>query len=100
MKKDEYRIETDSVALGLTRPPIFLGVNIRLFFGLVVVCLLVCVDFQTIYGIPLFVLLYLISARLSVKEPNFFLYWAKAFTKTPPVLNSYFWGGVNSYEAW
>ena len=96
----DKQIEVDHLAVGLTRPPMFMGINIRLFFANIVVCMLICVDVHTPFGIPLFIILHLIIAKLSIDEPNFFSIWVKSFFKTPPVLNSYFWGKTNSYEPW
>jgi type IV secretory pathway VirB3-like protein len=93
-------IEVDHLAIGLTRSPMFMGINIRLFFANIVVCTLICIDVHTMMGIPLFIMLHLVIARLSIKEPNFFSIWVKSFFKTPPVLNSYYWGKTNSYEPW
>jgi type IV secretory pathway VirB3-like protein len=93
-------LEVDHLAVGLTRSPMFMGINIRLFFANVAVCTLICIDAHTALGIPLFITLHLIIARLSINEPNFFSIWVKSFFKTPPVLNSYFWGKTNSYEPW
>ena len=94
------QIEVDHLAVGLTRPPMFMGINIRLFFANIVVCMLICVDVHTLLGIPLFIILHLIIAKLSIDEPDFFSIWVGSFFKTPPVLNSYFWGKTNSYEPW
>ena len=94
------QVEVDHLAVGLTRPPMFMGINIRLFFANIVLCVLICVDAHTSLGIPLFIILHLIIAKLSIDEPNFFSIWLKSFLKTPPVLNSNFWGKTNSYEPW
>lgn len=99
MKKNENS-EVDHLALGLTRPPMFMGVSIRLFFANVVFCTMICIDAHTILGIPLFFLLHVIAAKLSVNEPNFFVIWTTSFFKTPPNLNYRFWGKTNSYEPW
>ena len=100
MTDSNYEIENDHLALGLTRSPMFMGVNIRVFFGNVVLCALICINAHTFWGIPLFVLLHLVAVRLSIKEPDFFyLYWS-SFTKTPPMLNRWYWGKLNSYEPW
>lgn len=100
MTNKEYAIETDSLAVALTRPPMFMGVNIRLFFGNVVLCTLICVDAHTLMGLPLFVMCHLLMVKFSVKEPNFFYLWVMSFIKTPPVLNRWHWGNTNSYEPW
>ena len=99
MIKNE-NIEVDHLALGLTRPPMFMGISIRLFFANIVLCTMICIDAHTILGIPLFLLIHVISAKLSVSEPNFFIIWIKSFFKTPPVLNYRYWGKTNSYEPW
>ena len=100
MKDREYTTEIDHLAVGLTKSPMFMGVNIRLFFGNVVLCTLICVDAHTMLGIPLFVIFHLIMVHCSLKEPNFFYLYAKAFLKTPPLLNKWYWGKTNSYEPW
>jgi type IV secretory pathway VirB3-like protein len=92
--------EYDYLALGLTKSPTFMGVNLRLFFGNVVLCTLICINVHTFWGIPLFVLIHLFAVRLSIKEPDFLYLYVKAFIKTPPVLNRWYWGNVNSYEPW
>ncbi len=97
---DKSQIEVDHLAVGLTRSPTFMGINIRLFFANIVVCTLICIDAHTVLGIPLFIILHLSIAKLSINEPDFFSIWVKSFFKTPPVLNSHFWGKTNSYEPW
>lgn len=98
--KNDKEIEVDHLALGLTRSPMFMGVSIRLFFTNIALSAMICVDAHTVLGIPLFLLLHAISAKLSVSEPNFFIIWTKSFFKTPPILNYRFWGKTNSYEPW
>ncbi len=100
MDSKENTVEIDHLAVGLTRPPMFMGVNIRLFFANIVLCTLIYIDAKTLLGIPLFFVMHLMMVRFSVKEPNFFMIWLKALIKTPPVLNSRFWGKTNSYEPW
>lgn len=100
MTKNEYAIETDLLAVALTRPPMFMGVNIRLFFGNVALCALICIDAHTLMGLPLFIVIHLLMVRLSVKEPNFLYLWVMSFIKTPPILNRWYWGSTNSYEPW
>ncbi len=97
---DAYKKEQDHLALGLTRSPMFMGVNLRIFFGNVVLCVLVCLNAHTFLGVPLFVVLHLLSVRLSIKEPNFLYLYFKSFMMTPPVLNHWYWGKINSYEPW
>lgn len=93
-------IDTDHVAVGLTRSPMFMGVNIRLFFSNIVLSTLICIDAHTFLGIPLFIVAHLLMVKLSINEPNFFSIRMKSFFKTPPGLNSFFWGKTNSYEPW
>lgn len=100
MSDTDYKIEIDPLAVALTRPPMFMGINLRLFFVNLVFCFLICIDLHTVYGIPLFVVIHLVMVKFSIKDPNFFWLYLKSFSKTPPVLNSWFWGKTNSYEPW
>ncbi len=97
---NNYIIEIDHLAVGLTRSPIFMGVNLRLFFSNVMICTLICIYAHTWWGIPLFVALHILMVKLSIKEPNFLIIWVTVLNKTPSVLNNRFWGKVNSYEPW
>lgn len=97
---EEYHKEQDHLALGLTKSPMFMGVNVRVFFGNVVLCALICINAHTFWGVPLFVVIHLLAVRLSMKEPDFLYLNAKSFIKTPPVLNRWYWGKINSYEPW
>ena len=87
------------LVVALTRSPVFMGVNIRLFFSNLLICTLICIDAQTWLGIPLCIVMHIIFVRLSVKDPNFLFVLYKAISKTPPVINKRFWG-VNKYEPW
>lgn len=100
MTDESYQIEIDHLAIGLTRSPMFMGVNIRLFFGNVVLCALICINAHTFFGLPLCIILHLLMVKLSIKEPNFFYIYLKSFLKTPPVLNYWYWGKTNSYQPW
>lgn len=93
-------IETDHLAVGLTRPPMFMGVNMRVFFANALVCTLICIDAHTFWGIPIFIFLHLLFVKFSMREPNFLSIYARAFIKTPPMLNRWYWGNTNSYEPW
>lgn len=97
MTKD-YQLEVDPLALALTRPPLFMGIPIRLFFVNLAINTMICVDLQTLMGVPLFGLFHLILFRLATQDLRFFRLYLKYFTQTPPVLNSGFWGGTNSYQ--
>lgn len=94
----KYHIEVDPLAIGLTKSPMFMGVNIRLFFANLVLCALICIDAHTILGIPLFLMIHLILVKVSYKEPNYVFIWIKCFMNTPPVVNYWYWGRANSYE--
>lgn len=98
MTVKEYSIEVDSLALALTRPPVFMGIPLRLFFANVAINMMICLDLHTLMGIPLFGVIHLVLFRLASKDLQFFQCWLKYFTQTPPVLNSHFWGGTNSYQ--
>lgn len=100
MNDNEYQTETDHLALGLTRSPMFMGVNVRLFFANLVICTMICIDAHTFLGVPLFIVFHLIMMKLSIKEPDFFKIYLTSFMKTPPVLNRWYWGKTNSYESW
>ncbi|BBB14773.1 plasmid conjugal transfer protein TrbD/VirB3 [Candidatus Rickettsiella viridis] len=97
MSKD-YQLEVDPLALALTRPPLFMGVPMRLFFANLAINMMLCIDLHTLIGIPLFGLVHLILFRLTMKDLQFFRVWLKYLTQTPPVLNHSFWGGTNSYQ--
>jgi len=98
MKDQIYQTEIDELAMGLTRSPMFMGINLRVFFANTMFCTLICIDAKTLLGIPLFVMLHLMAAKFSVNEPNFIYIWSKSFFKTPPTLNYKFWGKTNSYQ--
>jgi len=100
MIENQYITELDHLAIGLTRSPMFMGVNIKLFFANISLCTLTCIDFHTLLGIPLCVVIHLIMAKCSIKEPNFFYIRMKAVLKTPSVVNKWFWGKTNSYSPW
>lgn len=100
MNSLEYQIEVDNLALGMTKAPMFMGVNLRMFFANIVLCTLVFLDFHSFMGIPLFFINHLIMFKISIKEPNFFSIYINAFLKCPPVLNRGYWGKTNSYEPW
>ncbi|OGT42646.1 MAG: hypothetical protein A3F13_06970 [Gammaproteobacteria bacterium RIFCSPHIGHO2_12_FULL_40_19] len=91
--------EHDPLALGLTRAPLFMGVNLRVFFGNVVLCALISINAQSWWGIPLFIFIHLLAVRLSIKEPDYFNLKFNSFIKTPPVRN-FWYVGFNTYEPW
>lgn len=92
--------EVDHLALGLTRAPMFMGVNLRTFFANLMLCTLICIDAHTIIGFPLFIAIHLLMVRWSISEPNFLYIHFKVFHKTPPSLNFWYWGKTNSYQPW
>jgi type IV secretory pathway VirB3-like protein len=100
MDQEVNQIEVDHLALGLTKSPMFMGVNVRLFFANLVFCTLICINAHTILGVPLFVVLHIVLVRLSIKDPNYIFIFIKSLITTPPVLNRSYWGKTNSYEPW
>jgi type IV secretion system protein VirB3 len=96
----QYELQYDALAVGLTRPPMFMGVSTLLFFGNMAVGMIICLITQSIYGAVLFGILHLLMVSLSAKDPKFCALWSTALRSTPPVLNSLFWGKTNSYEPW
>lgn len=100
MSEQHYKMQIDPLALGLTRPTTFMGVNVKVFFANIVLSFLMCIHVNTLLGILLFCIFHLIIAKLSIKEPNFIYIYFKALTLTPPNFNNRFWGRTNSYEPW
>ena len=100
MNNPHYEKEIDQLALGLTRSPMFMGVNVRFFFANLMFCALLCLNAHTFWGIPLFILIHLSMVRLSIKEPNSLYIQCKALLMTPPILNRRYWGNTTSYEPW
>lgn len=100
MVENNYEVEIDHLAIGLTRSPTFMSVNVKVFFGNIVLCTLICIIWHTFLGIPLFIFTHLLLVRFSLKEPDFLYIYAKSLIKTPPVLNRWYWGKTNSYEPW
>jgi len=92
--------EKDHLVLGLTKSTMFMGINLRVFFGNVILCALISINAHTLWGIPIFIVIHLLSVRMSVKEPDFLYLSVKSLIKTPPVLNFWYWGKTNSYEPW
>ena len=90
----------DALALGLTKSPLFMGVNLRYFFANVVICTLICIDAHTWLGAPIFLFTHLWMVKVSVKDPQYLYILFKSFLKTPPILNRWYWGKTNSYEPW
>ena len=93
MSEQNYKMQIDPLALGLTRQATFMGVNVKVFFANILLCFLICIYAHTILGIPLFFVLHLTFAKLSIKEPNFIYLYFKVLTKTPPNFNYQFWNG-------
>lgn len=95
-----YELQIDLLAVGLTRPAMFMGVALKALLALVFFCSLLYVYTKTILVIPLFAVLYFFALYFSSKEPRFYEFWLQYFSKTPPLLNYAFWGKTNSYEPW
>jgi type IV secretion system protein VirB3 len=100
MLKELDRLEVDPLAVAMTRPPLFMGINFRLFFANVTISLLVCIMSHTFWGLPLFAVIYLLSYQQSLKDPNFFQLRFQWLVQTPWTQNFLFWGKTNSYDCW
>lgn len=94
-----YTIELDDLALALTRPPMAFGVMLKVAMLNLMICAISYALTHSIYVVPFFLILHLVSIKLSIKEPRFIELYAYSFIKTPPVLNYIFWGKCNSYKA-
>lgn len=88
----------DPLALAMTKPTVFMGVPLRLFFGALMAGILTCIDTHSFYGVPLFLFLYLLFYHQSLKDINFLNLYVKWFSKTPPTKNFAYWGKTNSYD--
>lgn len=95
----EYEIELDELAIGLTRPPMIWGVMLPVVVVNMLLCTLSYVYLKSFYVCPFFVAFHWIAMRFSIKEPRFLMLYFKYFQKTPPVLNTPYWG-CNSYDYW
>lgn len=95
--EQDYSIELDNLAVGLTRPAMVFGVTLTVAFLNLVLCSLAYVYTKTLYVVPLFAILHLIAVRISIKEPGFLEIYLRWINRTPPVLNYGFWGHCNSY---
>lgn len=100
MNDNNYRVEIDYLALGLTRSPMFMGANIKIFFMNIILCCLICLNASAFLGISLCIFIHLLIVKLSLKEPDFFSIYLRSFIKTSPVINRWYWGKTNSYEPW
>ena len=95
--QEDYQIEIDELAVGLTRPPMFFGVMMQVALVNIMLGTIGYIYLKTFYIIPFCALLHFIAMRLSIKEPRFLMQYYLYFAKTPPVLNIVFWGNCNSY---
>jgi type IV secretion system protein VirB3 len=95
---NDYKIEIDNLALGLTRPPMIFGVSLQVAVWNMIFAALAYVYLHSFYVLIFFGFIHLIAVRLSIKEPRFLELYIRRFSKTPPVLNNSFWGGCNSYS--
>ena len=99
MAQIRYELELDPLAVGLTRPPLFMGIALKLFVALVLFCMITYIYTQTLWMVPIFGLLYSIALYASLDEPRFYEYWLQYGRQTPPVRNYGLWGKTNSYDA-
>lgn len=94
----DYVIEIDDLAVGLTRPPMIFGVSMTVAFVHLMIAALSYIYLRSLITLPIVGISFLVCAHLSIKEPRFLDIRFQQFTKTPPVLNSGFWGKCNSYS--
>jgi len=96
-RENTVLLETDPLAVAMTRPPLFMGIDFRLFFANAVVSLLICIMSHTFWGVPLFAGFYALCYQQSLKDVNFFQLRLKWLSQTPCTRNFFFWGKTNSY---
>lgn len=98
--KDESLIAIDPLAVGITRPALWMGVPLKLcFINLMIVSLgyVYVQDFRLLLLFPVF---HGLIRWGTYRDPRWFEGFCQFFIKTPPTLNKPFWGQTNSYEPW
>lgn len=93
-------LEHDPLAVGLTRPPLFMGVAIKIMFALFFLVAWVFAVTKSLWILPVGAVLYFVALFFSIKEPRFHEYLIRAITKTPPLRSRAQWANTNSYEPW
>ena len=96
METDDENVEMDPLFLGMTRPPMVLGVTYTFFVinGMVTTIAFLALNnlFAFLIGIPVHIIGYL----LCLKDPRIFDIWRVRLLKTPMTRNRGFWK-ANSY---
>lgn len=98
--ESEYQIEIDSLALGMTRPTVYMGVEMKFFFANVVVGLLICIYSHSFFGVLFSIISYTIMRVVSQKDIHCFSVYATYYKHSMPLITYSFWGKTNSYEPW
>lgn len=97
METDDEKVEIDPLFLGMTRPPMVMGVTYSFFVinGMVTTISFLALNnlFAFLVGIPVHIVGYL----LCLKDPRMFDIWRVRLLKTPMTRNRRFWS-ANSYS--
>ena len=97
MELDDEKVEMDPLFLGMTRPPMFMGVTYTFFVinGMVTTIAFLALNnlFAFLIGLPV----HLIGFLLCLKDPRIFDIWRVRLFKTPMTRNRSFWS-ANSYS--
>lgn len=93
-------LERDALALGLTRPPLWMGIPVKIVFPLGFLSMWLFVLTKSLWVIPIAGCFYVITLFFSTKEPRFYEYAIRLFTKTPSLPSKAHWNKTNSYEPW
>ena len=97
METDDENVEMDPLFLGMTRPPMVMGVTYTFFVinGMVTTITFLALNnlFAFLVGIPVHIIGYL----LCLKDPRIFDIWRVRLLKTPVTRNRSFWR-TNSYS--
>ena len=97
MEAEDEKVEMDPLFLGMTRPPMVLGVTYTFFVinAMVTVISFLALNnlFAFLIGFPVHIVGYL----LCLKDPRIFDIWRVRLLKTPMIRNRSFWRS-NSYS--
>ncbi len=92
-------MENDPLFVGLTRPTLLLGVNMKFAMINVMLCMMLYVMFTNIKFVFLLVAIHIFGYILSFREPRFMeLYIIKLGECNQCPTKGYY--GANSYEVW
>jgi len=100
MMSDDFLIQIDPLAVGLTRPALWLGVPLKLCFINMMLVSLGYVYIQNLSVLLFLPILHLLFRWGTHQDVRWFEGFCRYFIKTPPTLNKPFWGQTNSYEPW